>query len=270
MNPFAEIYDRPEVVAEYLGALLEQPEVRLMREIVRRPQTLAMLDLGVGAGRTTGFFAPFARRYLGIDLAPRMVATCRERYGSWPVCEFRVGDAAALDDLADATFDIVLFSFNGIDCLSPQRRDVCLRAVRRVLRPGGVFLFSTHNLQMIDSYYVSPPAGSEAAWVPTPERRAKIAHFNDPPANYASREWALFWDGVYGDDEGELRHVYIRPRHQLAQLHAAGFAGVRALSTITGEELSLEQLDDVRDLSVAFWCEARSGNGRTCTGAASG
>jgi SAM-dependent methyltransferase len=254
MNPFAKLYDRPEVVAEYLRDVLEPPEVRLLHELVRQPQQLSMLDLGVGAGRTTGFFAPFARQYIGIDLAPRMITTCRERFGTLRGCDFRVGDAADLDDLADASCDIVLFSFNGIDCLDPDRRVVCLRSARRLLRAGGIFLFSAHNLQMVDFYFQPPSAGGEAGEVLTPERRAKIARHNGAPSTFAHRDWALFWDGVYGDD-GELRHVYIRPRRQLAELRAIGFDHVHALSAVTGEEFSEGELDAVRDLSVAYWSE---------------
>ena len=182
MNPFAEMYDRPEVVAEYLGNVLDKSEVRLLHELFQRPRELVMLDLGVGAGRTAGFFARFTRTYLGIDVAPRMIATCRERFGTVAGCDFQIGDAAALDHLADASFDIVLFSFNGLDCLEPAHREVCLRSVRRLLRAGGIFLFSAHNLQMIDFYYQVPPAGSDESRELTAERREKIARYNDAPS----------------------------------------------------------------------------------------
>lgn len=255
MNPFLKIYDRPEIVAGYRGDELDQSEGRLLLELIRRGRDATMLDLGVGAGRTTAAFAHVTRSYLGIDLAPRMIAACRERFGHLSQCEFRVGDAAALDKLPDAAFDVVLFSFNGLDCLPPADRETCVRGVRRVLRAGGVFLFSAHNLQMIDLYFQVPPQGSAVAALLTPERRAAIARFNDDPAAYAHRDWALFWDGVYDDDDGELRHVYIRPRHQLEQLRAAGFTRVRAVSTITGADLGDADLDTVRDLSVAYWSD---------------
>lgn len=253
-NPFARMYDRPEIVAGCRSDELDQSEGRLLQELIRRGGHAEMLDLGVGAGRTTAAFAHVTRSYLGIDIAPRMIEACRERFGTLRPCEFRVGDAADLTALPDAAFDTVLFSFNGIGCLAPGEREQCLRGVRRVLRPGGVFLFSAHNLQMIDLYYQVPPAGSAVAALLTPARRAAIAQFNNDPASYAERDWALFWDGVYGDN-GELRHVYIRPRHQLQQLHVAGFSRARAISTITGADLTATHLDTNRDLSVAYWCD---------------
>jgi len=255
VNAFAEIYDRPEVVAEFHGTDLELPEARLWCELARRPGALTMLDLGVGAGRTTGFFAPLCQRYRAIDIAPRMVAACRERFGGLAHCEFHVADAADLAEIDDAMFDIVLFSFNGLDCLDYAAREKCLRAVRMRLRSGGLFLFSAHNLQAIDMYFREPDPGSEAARGLPAERREKIARYNDSPESYACRSWAMFWDGVYGDDGG-LRHLYIKPGRQVADLHAAGFGRVEVLSTVTGDPHGEDSLDTVSDLSIAYWCEA--------------
>ena len=53
-------------------------------------------------------------------------------------------------DFADASFDAVVISFNGIDCVFPEeRRWQCLRECGRVLRAGGVFIFSSHNPRSI-------------------------------------------------------------------------------------------------------------------------
>jgi SAM-dependent methyltransferase len=101
-----------------------------------------ILDLGVGGGRTTGPLMSLARRYVGVDNAPEMIQTCRARF---PGAEFDVDDAARLDRFDDDSFDAVVFSFNGIDYLHPDRaRHECVRASARILRPGGVFIFSSH------------------------------------------------------------------------------------------------------------------------------
>ena len=58
----------------------------------------------------------------------------------------RLGDAADLGGFGDGTFDVVVFSYNGIDYLHPvEKRVRCLSEVARVLGRDGVLLLSTHN-----------------------------------------------------------------------------------------------------------------------------
>lgn len=101
-----------------------------------------VLDVGCGTGRTTKPLADRGFDVVGVDRSEQMVATAREHY---PDIEFRVDDATDLS-IPDATFDYVFFSYNGIDCVYPRSERVrVLREIHRVLRPGGVFAFSSHN-----------------------------------------------------------------------------------------------------------------------------
>jgi SAM-dependent methyltransferase len=114
------------------------------------PGGLDILDVGVGAGRTTAFLAPQAGRYLGIDYSTAMIEACRRRF---PAFEFRVADAADLSFLPDGGFDIAFFSFNGIDYLPTDAgRASCLRELRRVTRPGGRIIISSHNARVLALY----------------------------------------------------------------------------------------------------------------------
>jgi SAM-dependent methyltransferase len=63
----------------------------------------------------------------------------------FPTIDFRVGDVCDLPFNNDA-FDYILFSFNGIDHIHPERRGIqALREIHRMLKPDGLFLFSSHN-----------------------------------------------------------------------------------------------------------------------------
>ena len=104
---------------------------------------MAILDLGVGGGRTTPYLSAIATLYVGVDYSEEMILACRSKF---PQLEFKLADAADLSQFTDASFDAVIFSFNGLDCLAPYgKRENCLRECHRVLKRGGVCIFSTHN-----------------------------------------------------------------------------------------------------------------------------
>lgn len=142
-----DFYADPDTMDFYLrgGDRLTEAERELYRTYLR--EGMDILDLGVGAGRTTVFLGPLARRYVGVDYAEPMVKACRDRF---PAHTFHHADAADLSMLGDASFDAVVFSFNGIDYISPaERRHRCLAECRRVLRDDGVMIFSRHSPRSI-------------------------------------------------------------------------------------------------------------------------
>ena len=103
-----------------------------------------VLDIGVGAGRTARHLAPLARRYEAIDYSPVMVRHLKK---TMPEISVRQADFRDLRVFADDSFDFVLATANVIDALSHEDRLSALSEAHRVLRPGGVFAFSSHNIQ---------------------------------------------------------------------------------------------------------------------------
>lgn len=103
----------------------------------------AILDLGVGGGRTAPHLSAKASCYVGVDYSPEMIEACKQRY---PNLKFECRDAMDLFGFGDSSFDVVVFSFNGIGHLYPNSaRAKCLSEIHRVLRPNGWFIFSVHN-----------------------------------------------------------------------------------------------------------------------------
>jgi len=105
-----------------------------------------VLDMGVGGGRTTETLAPTACTYIGVDYSQAMVEAAQGRY---PDQDFRQADARDLSTFAEGSFDFVLFSYNGLDCVGHTDRLKVLSEVHRIVRPGGVFMFSSHNMDWI-------------------------------------------------------------------------------------------------------------------------
>jgi SAM-dependent methyltransferase len=101
------------------------------------------LDLGCGEG----YCARALRRagageVLGIDLSPGMISAAVAEEQRAPLgIHYRQGDATQLGLLAGDYFDLVVavFLFN---YLTNDAMLACMRAVRRLLRPEGKFVFS--------------------------------------------------------------------------------------------------------------------------------
>lgn len=138
----SDLYTRPDALRHFDGPPgLTPAEACLVREFFP-PAPARVLDLGCGNGRTTYPLHRLGYAVTGLDITPALIAAAVRRH---PGVEFIVGDARSVP-YPDATFDAVLFSWNGIDHLCPVvDRLLCLREVRRILKPGGAFLFSSHN-----------------------------------------------------------------------------------------------------------------------------
>jgi len=138
-------YESDEAVETY-GEWATQEGLHASEErVVERyfdPDAGRVLDLGCGAGRTTAVLADRGFDVTGVDVSAAMVREARQRF---PGLAVQRGDAT---DLAfrDDSFQHVLFSYCGLDLVYPESARVdALREIRRVLAPGGVFAFSTHN-----------------------------------------------------------------------------------------------------------------------------
>lgn len=134
----------PDVVDKYhVDGFSDPGEQRAIAALEAALTSARVLDLGVGGGRTTALLRPLTERYVGVDSSPEMVTLARSRH---PGTDIRCADARDLgSDYPDGGFDLVVFSFNGIDAVDHSGHGSVLTEVHRVLRPGGYLLFSSLN-----------------------------------------------------------------------------------------------------------------------------
>lgn len=192
----------------------------------------SMLDLGVGGGRTTERFAPAVGRYVGSDFAPAMVEACRRRF---PQYEFRVDDVRNMAQIGDASFDFVAFSYNGLSELAHEDMPAALAEVRRVLKPGGRFFFSQHNIHWASNIFAVRWSRNPRRLLQSIYRAWKFRRVNEGWRGATERPYASLRD--YPHDFTKVTY-WIAPSEQVRQLEVAGFRDVEVITNSTGRRTS--------------------------------
>jgi ubiquinone/menaquinone biosynthesis C-methylase UbiE len=111
-------YANTKVLDYYDGLDKLFPAERVLFEkLSAKIANLKILDIGVGGGRTTKYLLPISSDYTGVDYVPEFIARVKRKYEKG---NFLVSDARDLKEFTDGSFDFVLFSYNGIDVVSPK------------------------------------------------------------------------------------------------------------------------------------------------------
>lgn len=123
------------------NAYYERPAtISLLGDVAGR----RVLDVGCGAGPLTAWMAERGAEVTGIDVSPAMLQLARDRVGDGAT--FLVADVSEpLTFAGDATFDLVVASLV-LHYLADW--ETPLREFRRLLRPDGAVVLSTHHPTM--------------------------------------------------------------------------------------------------------------------------
>jgi ubiquinone/menaquinone biosynthesis C-methylase UbiE len=148
-DAIAEDYEEHAAVSSY-NALYDRPAVLELLGPVRGQR---LLDVGCGPGLYAEELVRRGAQVTGLDQSPEMVRLASQRV---PAGEFRVHDLVEpLSWIGDGSFDLAVMALvvHHLD-----DRTAALREVRRVLRPGGSLVLSTHHptadwLQQGGSYF---------------------------------------------------------------------------------------------------------------------
>ncbi|WP_339736291.1 class I SAM-dependent methyltransferase [uncultured Gimesia sp.] len=123
-NSYNAFYERPSLLA-------------LLPELENK----AVLDLGCGPGVYSEYLLSQGARVTAVDSSPEMVALVKQKLGRAVHC-YEQDLALGLPQEADAAYDLAIcpLAIHYLEDFTPLFRDV-----KRILKPGGLFVFSTHH-----------------------------------------------------------------------------------------------------------------------------
>ena len=229
----AQAFDRASGSYDAAAALQE----RVRNELLGRLDELkieprSILDLGAGTGHGT---RALKRRHPGatviaMDIAPGMLQQAKQQ-SRWLRRFERVrADAYALP-FADGAFDLVFSSLMLQWC---DDLDAVFGEIARVLKPGGLLLFSTFGPGTL--------AELRDAWASAGDARNHVNHFFDPQALGSALMQASLAEpvldvdrivGRYADVMSLMRELKAIGAHNVTQGRAHGLTGPRRLAAMT-------------------------------------
>lgn len=129
--------------AQPLNSLLHRGQVAFLNRVVAERRVTRVLEIAPGPARLTAELE-FTGKGIAVDASPQMLAVARDRLrgrpGEWLIAR---SDAFQLP-IADHSVDLV-YAIKFIRHFQRDDRTRLYAQIRRVLRPGGVFVIDAQN-----------------------------------------------------------------------------------------------------------------------------
>jgi ubiquinone/menaquinone biosynthesis C-methylase UbiE len=252
------VFERERTVKDYRAYTgLQQAELAIISQIKAELSGKKILDVGVGAGRTTDALLEISKDYLGIDISLPMIQTCRSRF---PSASFEVCDVRDLSRFGDRAFDLLFFSHNGLDYVGHADRLRALGEIHRVLMEAGVFAFSSHNRR---SMRKAPWHSAQLPWRMNPLRHPRryskrlfeavmetFNHLYNRRYERYNDEFAVINDSGH---HYTLLTYYIDIDTQIRQLKGVGFQKIEAVD-LNGNWLTEDHYARCKDPWIYYLC----------------
>lgn len=231
-----QVYSTEKIVNTYTTNFKLIPaEDILFRKYKNELAKASFLDIGIGGGRTSHFVSPLVQKYYGVDYSMKFVLYVADKYKEQDKVIIEFGDARELKQYTDASFDFVLFSFNGIDCVGFEDRKRIIGECFRLLKPKGHFWFSFHNINSLPKLYSFQWPKNPLNWPNEWRRSRTVKALNGDMNRFQNKDYCILRDGA---DFFETEVMYLQPYTQLRLLEEAGFTTIQFYNAKTGRPLN--------------------------------
>jgi ubiquinone/menaquinone biosynthesis C-methylase UbiE len=218
VNPNKALWEKGDFT-RIAATMRESGEALVGRIGIRRG--MRVLDLGCGDGTTAVPAARLGADVLGVDIARNLVEAGNRRAHELGLANlrFQEGDATNLQDLPDASFDLVVSMFGAM--FAPKPSDVA-REMVRVTRRGGRIVMGNwipgdptlvaQVLKVSAAYAPAPPAGfvSPMMWGIESEviERFKTAGIARDKISFRRESWLFKAQGTASEVLDVFRNYY--------------------------------------------------------------
>jgi SAM-dependent methyltransferase len=213
-----------EVKAYTRQSELNAPEKVLLKSIAKKELRTSMLDLGVGAGRTTEYFASLFNIYFGIDYSLGMINACLKKFWGNTNYHFYAIDALNIRYISwMPDMDFIFFSAQGICYFDTMEQvQAMISLCSRLLNPDGVFAFSIQNSLSLQEHYRFHVRKNPFRIIPEFLRWRKIRSMNGSIDQYQGKLCYQITDGMIS--------WQIHPEYMRGLLSDAGFKRIDILN----------------------------------------
>ena len=131
---------------------------REIRKTVSFNANTRVLDFGCGYGRLTRFFLKDTTKIFGVDTCEDFIKICRDGFDMTP-CQFIHNTPFPPLDIEDSSVDVIT-AYSVFTHLSEEAVNSWLDEFHRILKPGGVFIFTLRQKNFLEIFKQDVSASS--------------------------------------------------------------------------------------------------------------